>query len=378
ISYYGDGYVVLDVTNPEYPQLIAQYDLSSFESGYHGAWGCYPFLPSGNILMSSIEGGLFVLEFTPPAHIPDPSPVISHQKLEGDYLSNDPVNLTATVNDNNAVTDVYLYFRTIIENDTSSWIQLSDAQGNNDSQYQFTIPGQQHLTEVQYYIAASDDSSNVVTFPAGGSGTNPTGSVPPDKLISYRIIIAGTPVLVDITPEPGDVFITKNGTVTMQLEAKDTSGLELSYEWRKNSDLLFTKDAVYNYNSIPFLPVPRTDTVSVKITNGYKSVSKKWIIHIDELSDVKENSPLSYNLKQNYPNPFNPSTEISFSIPETGFVNLTIYNLIGEKASVLVNEILPAGNYKTHFDATGFTSGIYIAKLTAGNFQQLIKMTLLK
>lgn len=378
ISYYGDGYVVLDITNPEFPQLIAQYDLSSFESGYHGAWGCYPYLPSGNILMSSIEEGLFILKFTPPSHIPDPSPVISHQKMEGDYLSNNAVNLTASINDNSAVEEAFLYYRTINENDTSSWVQLSDPQGNNDALYKFLIPGQPHLTEIQYYIAASDDSNNVVTYPSGGSGLNPAGSVPPEELISYRVVIAGTPVIVDITPESGVILIPKTGTASMHMEARDTSGLPITYEWRRNSNRVNITGDTFNYNPSPLLPVPRTDTVVVTASNGYRSVSNKWMIQIEEVTGVKENSPLSYNLKQNYPNPFNPSTEIRFSIPETEFVNLTIYNLIGEKAAVLVNEVLPSGNYSKRFDASGFTSGIYIAKLTAGKYQQLIKMTLIK
>lgn len=98
--------------------------------------------------------------------------------------------------------------------------------------------------------------------------------------------------------------------------------------------------------------------------------------------DVKEISnsqlPISYNLRQNYPNPFNPSTKIEYSIPEESFVNLKVYNLIGEEVATLVNQYQKAGIYRAEFNAEGLNSGVYIAKLTANGFTRSIKMTLMK
>ncbi len=65
ISYYTDGYVVLDISNPESPKIAGQYDTADDGgSGFNGAWGCYPYLPSGNILISDVNFGLFVFDFT--------------------------------------------------------------------------------------------------------------------------------------------------------------------------------------------------------------------------------------------------------------------------------------------------------------------------
>ena len=67
ISYYEDGYVVLDISNPELPQFAGQYDTNSGGSfgNYTGAWGVYPYLPSGNVIISDMVTGLYVVKFTP-------------------------------------------------------------------------------------------------------------------------------------------------------------------------------------------------------------------------------------------------------------------------------------------------------------------------
>ena len=88
--------------------------------------------------------------------------------------------------------------------------------------------------------------------------------------------------------------------------------------------------------------------------------------------------PEEYTLKQNYPNPFNPVTNINFSIPETEFVNLTVYNLLGEAVAELVNNELTQGNYTYEFDASKLTSGIYFYTVTAGNYSESKKMILMK
>jgi N-acetylneuraminic acid mutarotase len=88
--------------------------------------------------------------------------------------------------------------------------------------------------------------------------------------------------------------------------------------------------------------------------------------------------PVGYNLNQNYPNPFNPSTTIQFSIPEQTIIKLEIFNTLGEKADVLVNEKLNAGTYEYEWTTENLTSGIYYYSLTSENFRQTKKLILLK
>ncbi|MCX6136188.1 MAG: lamin tail domain-containing protein [Ignavibacteriales bacterium] len=88
--------------------------------------------------------------------------------------------------------------------------------------------------------------------------------------------------------------------------------------------------------------------------------------------------PNSILLNQNYPNPFNPSTVISFSIDSRQFVQLNVYNLVGQKIASLMNRTLGAGQYHVTFDAARLPAGIYFYSLEAGAFKETKRMTLLK
>lgn len=97
-------------------------------------------------------------------------------------------------------------------------------------------------------------------------------------------------------------------------------------------------------------------------------------------SDVEKISglPQDFNLSQNYPNPFNPSTKIEYSIPEASFVQLKVYDILGNEVATVVNEEQSAGSYRADFSGKNLSSGMYIAKLQSGNYTKTIKMTLLK
>jgi hypothetical protein len=88
--------------------------------------------------------------------------------------------------------------------------------------------------------------------------------------------------------------------------------------------------------------------------------------------------PNMYSLEQNYPNPFNPTTIISYNIPREGFVTLKVYNLLGQLVKTLVNEYKSPGSYKVNFDAGNLSSGIYFYVITAGDFNSVKKMILIK
>ena len=95
-------------------------------------------------------------------------------------------------------------------------------------------------------------------------------------------------------------------------------------------------------------------------------------------SDLNFEIPESYTLYQNHPNPFNPTTIIGFTLSESGFVTLSIYNSLGEEVAVLVNHQMAAGSFNISFDASGFPSGIYLYRIIVNNFVSVKKMILLK
>lgn len=88
--------------------------------------------------------------------------------------------------------------------------------------------------------------------------------------------------------------------------------------------------------------------------------------------------PRDYSLEQNYPNPFNPRTTIRFGLPEAQRVKLEVFNLNGQALATLVDGYREAGYHEAIFDAGSLSSGVYLVRLTAGDFTQMHKMMLVK
>jgi hypothetical protein len=101
----------------------------------------------------------------------------------------------------------------------------------------------------------------------------------------------------------------------------------------------------------------------------------------EQLVGVEQESnsiPAKFELSQNYPNPFNPTTEIKYSIPQSGFVTLKVFNLLGQEVATLVNQQQKTGSYIVNFDASNLASGIYMYRIQSDNFSLTKKMVLLK
>ncbi|MBM4158786.1 MAG: T9SS type A sorting domain-containing protein [Ignavibacteria bacterium] len=95
-------------------------------------------------------------------------------------------------------------------------------------------------------------------------------------------------------------------------------------------------------------------------------------------TDVTE-IPLRYELYQNYPNPFNPTTKIKFDLPENTRVTIKIYDILGREMRTLLNsEYRESGRHIIEFSASGLASGVYFYRLTAGEYNAVKKMVLLK
>ncbi|MEZ4702400.1 MAG: T9SS type A sorting domain-containing protein [Rhodothermales bacterium] len=102
------------------------------------------------------------------------------------------------------------------------------------------------------------------------------------------------------------------------------------------------------------------------------------------VEDLGGEIPAQFTLDQNYPNPFNPTTNIVFSLPKAINVNLTVYNVLGQRVAVILNdEAIEAGAHSVQWDgrdALGnlVSSGVYIYRLEAGDFSQARKMLFMK
>lgn len=116
------------------------------------------------------------------------------------------------------------------------------------------------------------------------------------------------------------------------------------------------------YDSLPNIPFI-IKTVTSEVATGVLNAVHK---------------PLTYSLEQNYPNPFNSKTIIRYSLARPSFVTLKVYNPLGQEIISLVNESKLAGSYSVEFDANNIPSGIYFYKLSAGSYEEIRKMVLLR
>jgi len=132
---------------------------------------------------------------------------------------------------------------------------------------------------------------------------------------------------------------------------------------------------------------PIWDADSLNIVVFVQSVTSKTVYQSETISyadlnvtgiDDESSIPFNFSLEQNYPNPFNPKTKIGFRIADFRFVSLKVYDLLGREVATPVDEYRPAGSYEVEFDASRLSSGVYLYKLSAGDFSDVKKLMLLK
>jgi len=147
----------------------------------------------------------------------------------------------------------------------------------------------------------------------------------------------------------------------------------------------------YTFSSIDFYGNLRPNPIDSYIDIGAIESPYAWIPV--GIIDNSNELPKVFLLSQNYPNPFNPTTTIKYSIPEMSKITLTLFNLLGEEITTLVNEEKPAGSYEVEFNSHsgearnlpsgvsakgGYASGVYFYQLRAGDYLQTKKMIFLK
>ena len=159
--------------------------------------------------------------------------------------------------------------------------------------------------------------------------------------------------IISLSGTSGEVSLTEGETHTIKVEYAHQSG----------SAGVFLRWAGDNPEQVIHMNYLRPDTDVLDVSN------------IDsEIADI----PNTLMLSQNYPNPFNPSTQIEFNVSERGQVNLTVYNMLGQTVQTLIDQSLHAGQHTATFNASGFSSGVYIYRLSFGNMIKTEKMILMK
>lgn len=155
-----------------------------------------------------------------------------------------------------------------------------------------------------------------------------------------------------------------------------------AYTFESYVKMSYAKDiGFYHYHL--FQPGPNNVDMDLRgcVINGVVYGDTSMIVGIYQISTE---IPEKFTLSQNYPNPFNPVTRIKFSIPQNETTqrvvstSLLIYDALGRRVAVLVNQQLLPGTYEADWDASAYPSGVYYYKLESGDFTETKKMVLIK
>ncbi len=175
--------------------------------------------------------------------------------------------------------------------------------------------------------------------------------------------------------------VIENSNVELNWETKteaNNQGFEIErYENNKWNEIEFIKGKGTSTEVSAYTYIDKNVNRGL-IKYRLKQVDYNGSFKYSKVVEININLITEYKLNQNYPNPFNPSTTITYNLPKSGFVELKIYNSLGEEIATLVKKEMEAGNYKAAWNAKDFPSGIYLYKISVNNYSEVKKMILLK
>lgn len=240
-------------------------------------------------------------------------------------------------------------------------------------------------------------------FPNGFTISSPFLAIPDNNTIgvSNDITIYGTPGILNSI----EVFVSVSHTwvsdLTISLKAPNGQIRNITANQGGAADniLSFFNDAfpsppvdyippwgftrpVQAFNQFGGTNLNGTWTIKcVDNVGGDVGVLRGWGIRFNNVVSVEPVSnevPKTYGLYQNYPNPFNPVTNIKFDIPKDGYVNISLYDILGKEVMKLTDEFKKAGSYEMRLDGSNLSSGTYFYRINTGSFTDTKKMVLIK
>jgi hypothetical protein len=209
----------------------------------------------------------------------------------------------------------------------------------------------------------------------------------------HKRITSIGPVVFDsykITNKIGNIFnlkislknegsIATASGITAEVTTTDPNIMEIKIVDKNPTDISAGQKVEILQNfTIKITGSPDTLYFKVKIySNGYhfwtdSSAAPNFIKPMDQ------KIPNKFSMSQNYPNPFNPKTIINYELPIMNYVDISIYNVLGQKVATLVDRKQKAGFYTVEWDASGMASGIYYYRLVAGEYMNTKKLVFLR
>jgi hypothetical protein len=193
--------------------------------------------------------------------------------------------------------------------------------------------------------------------------TDTTGTVPV-KLLSFSSSVAANVVTLNWSTA------TELNNHGFEIERRPDKGNWRTIGFREGKGTT-SKTQQYSYSD------NLSEIVSSKFYYRLKQIDFNGSFEYSEIVEV-EITPAVFSLSQNYPNPFNPTTTIKYQLPASSKVTLKVYDVLGNEVATLLNEEKEAGTYEVMFEASNYSSGVYIYRLQAGSFIETKKMVLLR
>ena len=175
--------------------------------------------------------------------------------------------------------------------------------------------------------------------------------------------------------------VAGNGEVALSWNTASEEDMD-KFEIRRDGQMIANITATNNASGSTYNFTDNTVTNDVTYSYELTGVSLNGEREVLATASATPSSGASvvseFALYQNFPNPFNPETSIRFDLAEASNVTLTIFNIAGQEVATLVNGNMNAGAHTVSFDGANLTSGVYLYRLTAGEFTSTMKMMLLK
>jgi photosystem II stability/assembly factor-like uncharacterized protein len=217
------------------------------------------------------------------------------------------------------------------------------------------------------YITTCNPGSSTADFlettDLGQTWTSKLNNLPVEPPYPWDSYLLG----IKINPQnPDNIFISSCGLGIYQTH---NNGLH----WEPfNAGLESDRDSEYVFGNIYFSP---GDTTRLFIATHQRGI---WSVHRTSDGIIEHDNMPKEVCLMSYPNPFNAQTTIGYTMPRAGEVDLSIYNIIGQKIITIFDSPKTAGRYEIKWDASDCSSGLYYAKLKTLNHEKTIKLILLK
>jgi len=351
----------------------------------------------GSGIAADENGSVYITGYTTSANNSSKTDIITQK-----YASNGSLNWTAIYNNNEedkafgiSVDDadnVYITGYTTIEtnplntsavlvkyniNGIQSWVKTEESgiNGSLDKAFGIITDGDiiyitgQKASQNQglnYFTSKYDQSGSKLwstTYDGPGHGNDYTNAI--TVLKNHKVAVTGASWGINNDFDYATVVMNKSGNTL------DVYRYTLS---RKSNDI--AKDISSSNDNI--YVTGYSESIQHSQEDGVSAISTLQYLGGNSDDILLTNTPAKFSLYQNYPNPFNPSTNIKFDISNRSYVKLVVYDLLGKVVDVMVDQELEAGSYNLTYKNSSLSSGVYFYKLTAGNFTDVKKMSLIK